>query len=97
MTTDSSPAASGTATTAGPTSGPLTSSLYRLVEAKLGDGQSPIEFIEARRVVQSEGDQPTAFSRIANEMSLLTGVYVSHEAVRRWYLAAHPEKADQSE
>lgn len=64
-----------------PAEGPLTSTLYRLVEEKLG--HAPIGFIRRRREVEGDG-KPMAYTRIAEELRDASGVYLTHEAVRRW-------------
>lgn len=64
-----------------PAEGPLTSTLYRLVEEKLG--YAPIGFIRRRREVEGD-NKPMAYTRIAEELRDATGVYLTHEAVRRW-------------
>jgi hypothetical protein len=78
-----------------PVTGPFASSLYRLVAEKLPDSTaaSPIEFILARRETTEEQSDPMAYTRIANALSAAAGVYVSHEAIRRWH-RAHLEASD---
>lgn len=68
---------------------PVPSNLYRLVEEKLGS--SLAEFIVQRRktVMSSSGKQSRIpYRRIANELVDLTGVDITHEAVRRWHRTA---------
>jgi hypothetical protein len=72
-----------------------------LVQHKLRDahvkGQTPhdevLGFIAHRRRVDSTQANAQPFRRIAIELSALTGVDVTHEAVRRWHRAAEQEVA----
>lgn len=64
--------------------------LYRLVEQayakRHADTSSlpatPVEFIQQQR---ARDDGSRAFRLIANDLTALTGVDVTHETVRRWY------------
>lgn len=47
----------------------------------------PLEFIAHHRRVDSTQEVPLPFRKIAIELSQLTGVDVTHEAVRRWQRA----------
>jgi hypothetical protein len=57
--------------------------LYNLVQDRLTavNGQTLAEFILERR---PESD-PTPYRRIASELVDITGIDITHEAVRRWH------------
>ena len=63
---------------------PLTP-LYQLIEAKLNE--RPIDFIHALRTAKP----PMPYAKIADEIKAITEVYLTHEAVRRWYRIATGE------
>lgn len=66
---------------------------YRLLAMQLG--RPPIDDIRAGRELPDGKDRPDpiAFHRIARKLSEESGVEVSIEAVRRWYLWDSAERA----
>lgn len=80
-------------------SGKAPSHLRRLVETSLTNatGEDLMELIMKRREtpkVDGKAVKPTPYYTIAHELVQLTGVYITHEAVRRWHRAAEQEQIE---
>lgn len=58
------------------------------------DETSVLDFIATRRAVTDEQPSPVPFRLIARELGDITGVDVTHEAVRRWFRATEAELAE---
>lgn len=61
------------------------SEYQRAVERGSVQETTVLEFIAVRRAVTDEEPTPIPFRRIAMELGQVTGVDITHEAVRRWF------------
>lgn len=71
-----------------PTSRVPDTPLYQLVAEKLG--RDPVELIRERRAETP----PVPYTKIRDEIVAETGLYLTHEAPRRWLLSTQPPQAE---
>lgn len=65
--------------------------LYQLLAEKLG--RDPLDFIHQRRSQRP----PVPYTKIRDELFHLTGIYLTHEAPRRWYRRYWPPAEDHAQ